>query len=251
MSKPVIGISTCFEKQGHHNYHQTADKYVAAVLNTVDGLPLLIPALGDKLHREKLLETVDGLLLTGSYSNIEPHHYSEGTSVENSKYDPNRDATTLPLIPGAIDAGIPIFAVCRGFQEMNVAFGGSLHQNVHRVSGMLDHREDSSLDVEEQYEFAHPIIITKNGVLDKLTGEKEPMVNSLHWQGIDQLGKGLNLEALAPDGLIEAFSVDDAKTFALAVQWHPEWKVMETPFYQTIFETFGAACINHTQIKNG
>ena len=250
MYKPVIGISTCFEKQGHHNYHQTADKYVAAVLDTVGGLPLLIPALGDKLHWEKLLETVDGLLFTGSYSNIEPHHYSDGTKAGNSKYDPNRDATTLPLIPEAVETGIPVLAVCRGFQEMNVAFGGSLHQNVHKVPGMIDHREDSSLDVEKQYEFAHSIIITKNGVLEKLTGEKEPMVNSLHWQGIYQLGKGLNLEAHAPDGLIEAFSVDDAKTFALGVQWHPEWKVLEIPFYQTIFEKFGAACINHTEIKN-
>ena len=249
MYKPVIGISTCFEKQGYHNYHQTADKYVAAVLDTVSGLPLLIPALGDKLHREKLLETVDGLLFTGSYSNIEPHQYNGQDGKNNTKYDPQRDATILSLIPEAIKAKVPILAICRGCQEMNVAFGGSLHQKVHEQPGMMDHREDSTLEIDDQYQFAHSISLVQGGILDQISGDKEPVVNSVHWQGIDQLGEGLEIEAIAPDGLIEAFSVINAKAFTLAVQWHPEWKVMEIPFYKNIFKLFGEACKNHADPK--
>ena len=239
---PIIGISTCFEKQGGHYYHQTGDKYITAISNVFRGLPLLIPALGNKLDRKKLLEQLDGILFTGSYSNIEPHHYDGPVLEKNIKHDPQRDATTLPLIPEAINAGIPVLAICRGFQEMNVAYGGSLHQNIHEVAGLADHREDSEMNLDGQYGFAHPLKLTPNGILDQLSDDQTPLVNSVHWQGIDQLGDGLVVEAMAPDGLIEAFSVKNASSFALAVQWHPEWKVTETPFYKKIFQWFGNAC---------
>jgi len=250
MSRPVIGISTCFEEPGGLHYYQTAAKYVQAVVNSIDGLPLLIPALGNNLHRKKLLQTINGLLLTGSHSDIEPHQYNGHASAEKNKYDPRRDATILPLIPEVVEAEIPILAICRGCQEMNVAFGGSLHQKVHEVPGMMDHREDPSLDINEQYKCTHSIALTKNGVLDQISDDKSPLVNSLHQQGIDQLGEGLQIEATAPDGLIEAFSVINAKAFTLAVQWHPEWKVLENLFYKTIFIAFGAACKNRAKIIN-
>ncbi|HJL75443.1 MAG TPA: gamma-glutamyl-gamma-aminobutyrate hydrolase family protein [Candidatus Marinimicrobia bacterium] len=242
MATPIIGISTCYAQQGMFNYHQTGEKYIAAIINAIDGFPILIPALADKLDHEKLFSTIDGILLTGSYSNVEPHRYNGPASKPDTKHDPRRDATFLPLILAAVEAEIPLFAICRGFQEMNVAFEGSLHQEVHKVAEKLDHREDESQDVDGQYDFSHSVTLTENGVLSQLTDEKAPMVNSVHWQGIDKLGQGLQPEAVAPDGLIEAFSVKNAKTFALGVQWHPEWKVMEIPFYKVIFETFGKAC---------
>ena len=250
MSKPIIGITTCFEKQGAHDYHQTGDKYISAVINAVGGLPILIPAVGDKLQIDQLLDTVDGLLLTGSYSNIEPHQYNRHPSDGETKHDPNRDATTLRLIPEAIDAGVPVFAICRGCQEMNVAFGGTLHEKVHEVPNMIDHREDYTLDLEGQYGFSHKINIVPHGILDQISDEKEPMVNSVHWQGVDQLGNGLRVEGTAPDGLVEAFSVYDSHSFALAVQWHPEWKVMENLFYKSIFKKFGDACLKHKLENN-
>ena len=243
MNKPLIGISTCFEKLGAHYYHQAGDKYIAAISNVFNGLPLLIPAIGNKLHRQKLLESLDGILFTGSYSNIEPHHYGGPESDDGTKHDPKRDATMLPLIKDAVDSGVPILAICRGFQEMNVAMGGSLHQKIHRVSDMMDHREDSTLDLDGQYGFAHKISITPHGILDQISDDKKPWVNSVHWQGINQLGNGLTVEATSQDGLVESFSVTDSPSFALAVQWHPEWKVMKTPFYKSIFEKFGDACI--------
>ena len=250
MSKPLIGITTCFEKQGAHYYHQTGDKYIFAVINAMDGLPILIPSVGDKLQTDQLLDMVDGLLFTGSYSNIEPHQYDGHPIDGKTKHDPQRDATTLPIIPEAIDAGIPVFAICRGCQEMNVAFGGTLHQMVHEVDSMMDHREDSALDLEGQYDFAHSISLVQDGILDRISDENEPRVNSVHWQGIDKLGDGLTVEATAQDGLVEAFSVTDARSFALAVQWHPEWKVMDTPFYKSIFERFGDACLTHKLENN-
>lgn len=245
MNKPLIGISTCFEKQGAHYYHQAGDKYIAAISNVFNGLPLLIPAIGTKLHRQKLLESLDGILFTGSYSNVEPHHYGGPESDDETKHDPKRDATMLPLIKDAVDSGIPILAICRGFQEMNVALGGTLHQKIHKIPDMMDHREDSTLDLDGQYGFAHKISITPHGILDQISDDKKPWVNSVHWQGINQLGNGLTIEATSQDGLVESFSVTDSPSFALAVQWHPEWKVMKNPFYKSIFEKFGDACITH------
>ena len=242
MTKPIIGISTCYELQGMFNYHQTGEKYITAVINAIDGFPILIPALADKLDSDQLLATVDGIMLTGSYSNVEPHNYNGNDSKPNTKHDPRRDATILPLITDAVDAGIPLLAICRGFQEMNVSFNGTLHQEIHEVDGKEDHREDASLDLDGQYEFSHSVSIAENGILSHITDNKEEMVNSVHWQGVDELGEGLNIEAVSPDGLIEAASVSDAKNFALGVQWHPEWKVMDIPFYKAIFEAFGNAC---------
>jgi len=249
MTKPIIGISTCFEKHSLFHYHQSGEKYISAVINAMGGFPILIPDLADKLDYDKLFSTVDGILLTGSYSNVEPHHYNGHSSKSSTKHDLQRDATILPLIPKAVNVGIPLFAICRGFQEMNVAYQGSLHQEVHTVEGKQDHREDSTKDIDGQYDFAHSVTLTKNGVLSQLTNENELRVNSVHWQGVDELGEGLQIEAVAPDGLIEAISIKNAKNFALGVQWHPEWKVMEIPFYKAIFDAFGRACLARAGLK--
>jgi putative glutamine amidotransferase len=239
--RPLIGIPADRRTLGPHAFHVVGDKYARAVLEAAGALPLLIPAMAEELGMDELLERLDGVMFTGSPSNVEPYHYSGPASDPGTLHDPARDATTLPLIRKAVAAGIPVLGVCRGFQEMNVAFGGSLHQKVHEVEGKSNHREDYEQPLDVQYGPAHDVILEKGGLLRTLAGADRVQVNSLHSQGIDRLGNGLLLEAEAPDGLVEAFRVQDAKAFALAVQWHPEWKVMSNPFSRALFGAFGSA----------
>jgi putative glutamine amidotransferase len=240
--KPIIGIPACRKRIDPHMFHAVGEKYISAVATAAAGLPLLIPALGGSLPIGRLLESVDGLLFTGSPSNVEPHHYQGEASEQGTLHDPHRDATTLPLMAAAIEAGVPVFAICRGFQEMNVVFGGSLHQKVQDQPGKMDHREDSSQPLESQYAAAHEVRLSEGGLLERLLGAQQIKVNSLHSQGIDRLGKGLLVEATAPDGMVEAFQVAGAPSFALAVQWHPEWQVMKNPQSVALFKAFGDAC---------
>jgi putative glutamine amidotransferase len=239
--KPLIGVSACSKQLALHPFHIAGDKYLRAVAQAAEGLPMIIPALGELLDQPSLLNQVDGLLFTGSPSNVEPQHY-QGPSAPDSPRDPERDRTTLPLIRAALAAGIPLLGICRGFQEMNVAFGGSLHQKVHEVSGLQDHRESEADALEVQYGLSHPVSICAGGVLQSLGLPARIQVNSLHGQGVQRLAPGLRVEALADDGLVEAFSVIDAQAFALGVQWHPEWQVLHNPHYLAIFQGFGAAC---------
>ena len=239
---PIIGVTACTKQVGLHPNHIVGDKYVRAVAVGAEALPLVIPALGELIDHDTLLASVDGLLFTGSPSNVEPHHYSGPASMPGTHHDIFRDATTLPLIRKAIDAGIPVLGICRGFQEMNVAFGGSLHQRVQEVAGMMDHREPADQLVEVQYAPRHTVRVQAGGVLAGLGLPDEIQVNSIHGQGVQRLAPGLRVEALAPDGLIEAFSVEGAPSFALGVQWHPEWQVRSNPNYLAIFQAFGEAC---------
>jgi putative glutamine amidotransferase len=226
---------------GLHPFHAVGEKYIRAVLEATDALPFIIPALGAALPLDAVLAAIDGLLLTGSPSNVEPEHYSGPASAPGTLHDRERDQTTLPLIPRAITAGVPVFGICRGFQEINVAFGGTLHQKVNEVEGLLDHHEDERSTLEEQYGPAHDVVLEPAGMLRQLAGADRVRVNSLHHQGIDRLGRGLAVEARARDGLIEAFRVSSAPRFALAVQWHPEWQVMSNSFSRALFAAFGAA----------
>ena len=239
--KPIIGIPADRRLLGNHWFHCVGEKYIAAVAQASGAVPVLIPALGPELEFETLLAGCDGLLLTGSPSNVEPHHYKGTPSAPGTWHDPERDATTLPLIPKAVAAGLPLLAVCRGFQEMNVAFGGTLHQKLQELPGFSDHREDSSRPLEEQYGPAHEVSLTPGGTLARLSRVNRIMVNSLHSQGIATLAPPLEVEARAPDGVIEAFRVRDARNFAIGVQWHPEWKVMADQFSRALFAAFGAA----------
>ena len=239
---PIIGVTACTKQVGLHPNHIVGDKYVRAVAVGAEALPLVIPALGELIDHDTLLASVDGLLFTGSPSNVEPHHYSGPASMPGTHHDIFRDATTLPLIRKAIDAGIPVLGICRGFQEMNVAFGGSLHQRVQEVAGMMDHREPADQPVEVQYAPRHAVRVQAGGVLAGLGLPDEIQVNSIHGQGVQRLAPGLRVEALAPDGLIEAFSVEGAPSLALGVQWHPEWQVRSNPNYLAIFQAFGEAC---------
>jgi len=232
---------------GHHPFHAVGEKYLRAVVEAADAVPLLIPALGELVSIDELLEVVDGLLFTGSPSNVEPLHYSGPASAPGTLHDQDRDATTLPLIPQAIDRGIPVLGICRGFQEMNVAFGGSLHQKLHEVPGFLDHRDDESQPLDVQYGPAHDVVLEEGGVLRGLSDTDRIRVNSLHNQGVERLAERLVVEARAPDGVVEAFRVRGAQRFALAVQWHPEWKVMSNSFSRALFAAFGASARERLQ----
>ena len=217
------------------------EKYIDAVAAGAGAIPVLVPALGPELDLSSLLSACDGLLLTGSASNVEPHHYGGPASLPGTLHDPNRDATTLPLIPRAVAAGLPVLAICRGFQEMNVAYGGTLHQRLHEVPGHLDHRDDETLPLEAQYGPAHEVLLEPGGMLRKIAGSERLQVNSLHWQGVRELGEDLRVEARAPDGVIEAFRVADSPGFALGLQWHPEWQFEKNPFSRALFAAFGEA----------
>ena len=210
--KPLIGIPADRRILGPHPFHCVGEKYIAAVAEAADAIPVLIPALG-AANLDETLERLDGILLTGSPSNVEPSRYAGSASDPDTLYDPHRDATTLPLIPRAIETGLPLFAVCRGFQEMNVAFGGTLWPKVQDVPGMADHREDKAQPLEQQYAPAHEVDLVPGGYLSGLAATPSVMVNSLHAQGVRQLGRDLEVEARARDGLIEAFRVRSRSRF--------------------------------------
>ena len=248
-ARPLIGIPADRRMVGHHPFHMVGEKYARAVIDAAGAAPLLIPSLAEELGFGELIERLDGLLFTGSPSNVEPRHYDGPPSAPGTLHDPARDATTLPLIRHAVDAGLPVFGICRGFQEMNVAFGGTLHQKLHEVPGLLDHRDDETQPLEVQYGPAHEVTLEPGGLLRSLADGDRIRVNSLHSQGIERLGPPLAVEARAPDGVIEAFRVRAATSFALAVQWHPEWKVMANPFSRALFAAFGKAAAERSRHK--
>jgi len=225
-----------------HYYHLAGEKYLTAVRDGAGALPFVIPALGDSLDADLILSRVDGLMLTGSASNIEPHHYGGEPSQPGTLHDPRRDETTLRLIERALEIGVPLFAICRGFQELNVVLGGSLHQLIHEQPGYHVHKENPDDPLDVQYAPSHDVHLVEGGFLHALAGKNTVAVNSVHSQGAARLATGVTVEAVADDGLVEGFRVDGAKGFALAVQWHPEWKVAEDEFSMQIFKSFGDAC---------
>lgn len=248
-SMPIVAVSACVKNVNDFDNYAVGGWYVDALAEASCVTPLILPAIGYGTHAEDVLEMCDGLYLTGSVSNVEPHHYDGPPSEEGTLHDPLRDATTLPLIRRAVEDGVPVLAICRGFQEMNVAFGGTLYQKVHEVPGYMDHREDRSLPPDVYFGPAHDVDLVEDGLFAEIAGGTQITVNSLHGQGVNRLAPGLEIEARAPDGLIEAFRVKDAKAFAVGVQWHPEWRVMENTFSSALFERFGDACRERAKLR--
>jgi putative glutamine amidotransferase len=247
---PVVAIPCDTFLRGPYPFHGVGEKYVNAVAHGAGVLPVLLPALGAGLDLEpisnlvdpqRIVESVDGLFFTGSPSNVEPHHYGGEPSAPGTLHDPQRDFTTLTLLRLAIERGVPLLCVCRGMQELNVALGGTLHQKVQEVPGMMDHRDNDDDPREVQYAEVHDIAIEPGGVLERLVGSGPQRVNSLHQQGIDRLAPGLRVEARAPDGLVEAVSVRASAAFAVGVQWHPEWRFRESRLSTALFAAFGEA----------
>lgn len=247
MSKPLV-LVPCDVKTipGGGPFHCVGEKYLDAVVHGADCMALLLPALGhghemdsfeDHYDLDALLGMAQGVFLPGSASNIHPDWYTGPES--DMSLDEQRDTTVFALIEKVLARRLPLLAVCRGLQELNVALGGTLHANVQDVPGHMDHREDKNAPRELQYEPAHPVTLTRDGVLAAILGTEQLEVNSLHAQGIATLGKGLIVEACADDGLVEAVSLPGQ--WALGVQWHPEWRYEQNPASVRLFEAFGKA----------
>ncbi|MFN4353945.1 gamma-glutamyl-gamma-aminobutyrate hydrolase family protein [Parvibaculum sp.] len=253
--RPIIGIPCDVKMLGPHPFHAVGEKYIAAVEGGAGGQPVLLPVPratpGEPFDSSAKLDDIfalcDGIFLTGSHSNVHPENYGGTPPREGVLIDRQRDALTLALIRECVARAVPLFAVCRGFQELNVAFGGTLHQHIEETGGepgfapRLDHREKKDDPLEIQYGPAHDVALTPGGAFEKLLGTQTIRVNSLHGQGIARLADGLVAEGRAPDGTVEAVRVKGAAAFALGVQWHPEWKYWENPVSQKLFGAFGDA----------
>lgn len=244
-NRPLIGVISDRRMVGVHAFHMVGEKYLRALVDGADAYPVALPSLAEGFDVVDILDRLDGLFLTGSPSNVEPRHYLGVPSRKDTWHDPERDMAALALIPAAIGAGMPLFAVCRGYQELNVAYGGTLHQHVHEVPGYRMHKENADDPLDVQYGAVHGVEFAPGGLLHHITGERQAQVNSLHAQAVDRLGAGLQVEATADDGLVEAFTVAGSPGFTLAVQWHPEWKVTTNPVSMAIFRAFGDACRNY------
>ena len=254
--RPLIGISCCVKAFGAFGTpnHAASDSYVRVTLGPVGGIPVLLPAAGEGLASD-ILAHLDGLILTGSRSNVCPTRYEGPPHAEGTPEDHARDATTLPLIRAAIAGGLPTFAICRGFQELNVAFGGSLDQRIQDLPGRLDHSTPTEQHLSRvRVGKAHGVRVARDGVLARLWARQAwdaacVPVNSLHNQGIARLAPRLVAEGWAPDCTIEAVHVADAPGWALGVQWHPEYDWERDVLSRTLFEAFGAAAASHARAK--
>ena len=250
---PLIGIpATPYEDDGRVS-HRVGDKYLRAAAELTGCVPIIIPAVGRDVSFNCLLGHLDGIMLTGGRPNVEPHHYDGPPSIEGTPHSPERDATTLPLLRGAVEKGVPIFAICLGIQELNVALGGTLHQRVQELDGKRDHRMNRQLPIDERFEDKHTIDIQPGGLLEQLyDGAKRVMVNSLHAQAVDRPGDGVFVEAISDDGVIEAISVPDAPALTFGVQWHPEHPtIRDNQVNGRLFTAFGEAVQAHHAARTG
>ncbi len=238
---PIIGVPMCVKHLDNHNFHTVGREIPHGADRSRRSLSAVLPGFGRGASAGCTpLASFDGVLFTGSPSNVAVHHYSGGPDRPDSPQDPGRDAITLPLIREALARDIPILCICRGFQELNVALGGSLHTRIHEQPGFQDHRGKTGVPFDEMYGPAHPVAFTPDGVFARLIGKTSTIVNSLHWQGIDRVADRLVVEGRAPDGVVEAVRVKDAG-FGLGVQWHPEFRATENPDSVKLFQAFGAA----------
>ncbi|NNJ73881.1 MAG: gamma-glutamyl-gamma-aminobutyrate hydrolase family protein [Anderseniella sp.] len=246
----LVGIpADVSDKDGLH-FHSAGDKYIRALVDCSNAMPIIIPAMDGDLDLEHLLDRLDGVLVTGATSNVHPPRFGAKPSADHEPYDQLRDALTLPLIRAALDRGMPLFCICRGFQELNVVFGGTLDTEVQKKSGHLDHRAADSDDIEVRYGPAHPIAIEPASILHSILKKSGTIVNTVHRQAIANLGSGLKVMARAPDGVIEAVTTaDDNDNFVLAVQWHPEYQAKDNPDSVRLFQAFGQAMQRYTQLR--
>lgn len=251
-AKPLIGIICNLRIDGPFRMHSASEKYANVVHDLCHGAPILIPAMGDGHDVDSLLDHLDGVILTGGASNVEPARYGAPSGRPDGLHDAYRDGTAMLLVRNAIARGVPLFGICRGIQEMNVALGGSLHQFLHEVAGREDHRMERFLPMQDRFRLRNRLQLAEGGLLSKLLdGAQDVEVNSLHAQGIDHLAPGLKVEAVAADGTIEAVTFVNGPGFAVGVQWHAEHKPAEHPLYKALFEAFGEAARAHMINRRG
>jgi putative glutamine amidotransferase len=241
--RPLIGVSASAMEaaERRHPVHATGERSIHSLLRMVDCVPVLLPPVGTAMDVAALVSRMDGFVLTGGRANVEPHHYGGPAFPPDEFIDPGRDALVLPLVRACIAERVPLFGICRGIQEINVALGGSLHYRVHQLPGKSDHRRPRRDDVtvEEVFRPNHLVKLTQGGLFQTLTGQDEIMVNSLHGQGVDRVGKGLVVEAVSPDGVVEGLRYADDAHFIVGVQWHAEWEPEKHALSGGLYRAFG------------
>jgi putative glutamine amidotransferase len=249
--QPLVAVSTDVKVFENYTWHATPQQYLEAAITAAGVFPVLVPSLGARLDLDRLLDSVDGVMMTGSKSNVHPSLYGGDASEANGPYDPARDATTLPLIRRAVERGVPLLAICRGIQEFNVALGGTLATEIQERAGSLDHRAPPSDNQDHRFAIRQKVSIKPGSCLAGVFGPGEIMVNSVHRQAVDRLGPRLQVEAVADDGTVEAVSVKDAPAFAVGVQWHPEYWVKSDGNSARIFHAFGEAARAYALARTG
>jgi putative glutamine amidotransferase len=246
MARPIIGIIG--------NAHKINDEYpvqavgvsnIEAVADLTGAIPLMVPALPMVGAISDLIDACAGFVFTGGRPNVHPSHYGQEPTEKHGTFDPDRDALTLPLIRECVARGVPVFGICRGFQEFNVAFGGTLHPEIREIPGRMNHRMPPDGTLEEKFELRHLVRLSPGGQFNRILGAQEVLVNSLHGQGILDRGERIVVEGVAPDETPEAIVVEAAPGFAMAVQWHPEWNAVSDPVSRPLFQAFGAAVAAH------
>ncbi len=241
-ARPVLGIACCTRTVGTEPAQAVMNRYVVHALRYADTAGLLVPALPDLMSAREVAPRLDGLMLTGSPSNVAPDRYGQADAPDaEGPFDLGRDAMTAGLIEAMLDLGKPVFGICRGLQELNVAFGGALRRDASRNPNLLAHHAPDNVSFDDMFEHQHPVSLTPGGLLNRGLGRNELTVNSVHFQGIGDLAPGLTVEAVAPDGVIEAVSAVVNGAPVLAVQWHPEWRTDSNPDSQAFFRLLGRA----------
>lgn len=242
MKKPIVGISANFYLiNDQYPAQATGSMNIQAIAEVVGAIPIIIPSLPEYIDIEEIMQMCDGFLFTGARPNIHPEEYGHVPTKAHGEFDRGRDRVTLPLIRACIEIGQPILGICRGFQEFNVAMGGTLHPEIRDLPGRMNHRMPPDGTLEEKFEYRHLVRLVDESSLKKIFGRDEMMVNSLHGQGIDEPGSRVVIEGYAPDGTSEVISIKNASGFAIAVQWHPEYNAANDPVSRPLFEAFGRA----------
>lgn len=238
-SRPVLGMICCRRSVGTEHAQAVMERYLYGAAPHIDAIPMLIPSLPQLVDATEIAARIDGLMLTGSPSNLEPRRYGEEVPGAAGPFDPNRDAMAMALADAIMAAGKPVFGICRGFQELNVHFGGTLARDLSAPSRALKHHADDDVSFADMFEHRHVVRLEDGSALLEAIGIRDIEVNSVHYQGVERLGKGLRIEARAPDGVVEAFSTTARGAPILAVQWHPEWKPEADENSRKIFGLMG------------
>ena len=245
MRQPLIAVTGDVRDFDNYTWHAAPQTYLEAAVGVAGVTPLIVPAFGARIDLDAILDRVDGVMATGSKTNVHPSHYEVAPSVSHEPFDEARDATSIPLLRRAIERGVPMLAICRGFQELNVAFGGSIAAEIQELEGKMDHRAELSDDQTVRFKMHQDVFVREGSCLASILDAGAVKVNSLHRQAVERLGAGLAVEAVAADGTIEAVSVAGAKAFAVGVQWHPEyWAKTDAPS-RKILSAFGDAARRH------
>ena len=247
MPRPVVGIiGNSYLLNDQYPVHAGGTMNSEAVSEVAGALPLIIPSSPQYASPEELMEVCDGFVFTGGRPNVHPEEYGEAATEAHGAFDRDRDRLALPLIRALVARGQPFVAICRGFQEMNVALGGTLHPEIREIEGRENHRMPPDGTLEEKFALRHEVRFTPGGPFARMMGAETVMTNTLHGQGIVRTGQGVVIDGHAPDGTPEAIYVEGSPGFAMGVQWHPEWNAAADPVSRALFSAFGRALVDWT-----